>query len=101
MNKLKREDFSHIDDSTLDLVALGCGGMYWTGNEVIMCVSNNLRQPLPCGCAGSNYYIIRRDGKNILEQITEEDYRKKDVKEVVRIQPSEESLSKALKISIS
>ena len=101
MNKFKREDFSHIDDTTLDLVALGCGGLYWTGTEVIMCVSNNLRQPLPCGCASSNHYVVKRNGKNILEEITKEEYRLKEIKEVVRIKLSEESYAKTLKISIS
>ena len=83
--KKKREDFPHIDEHTLELVSKGCGGMYKTKDEIIMSVANSIKNPLPCGCPGSNYYVIQRKGKNILETISEVDYRKKEVIEVVQL----------------
>lgn len=83
MKTLKRDDFPHIDEFTLELVSTGRGSMYKTKDEIIMSVANNLDQRLPCGCAGMNYYVVRRDNKNILEKISEVDFREKDVLSVI------------------
>ena len=85
MNKTEK-DFPHIDKYTLELVSKGCGGIYKTANEIVMSVANNLKDRLPCGCAGCNYYVIQRDGQNILEQISQQEYADKKVEEVIHLQ---------------